>query len=198
LNLPSCDILSAPTTPHLTVPALSITSLSLTDNRSLRSPLNPASLSFVRSLTVSLSYDIYPKISALLPQLTSLIITNKLPPSIAQCVTLSTSLKILSLALHAIACLNSDTQAIIRDRIEILRIVILGTSSANPHTALSAIVSGSRVIKKVIVDGSHSSRHGATVDTAMNIVIPMCKKAKVELLRENFEVGNGKVDLDSK
>jgi hypothetical protein len=53
-------------------------------------------------------------------------------------------------------------------------------------------------MKKVIVDGSESSRHRATVDATMNVVIPVCKQAKVELWKENFQVGNGKVDLDSK
>jgi hypothetical protein len=119
------------------------------------------------------------------------------PISIAQCVTLSTSLEILSLALYAIRNLNSDTQVIIRDRIEELRILIRGASSRDPHTALSAIITSSRVMKKVILDGYKLSSYGVTVNHKMNILVPVCKKAKVALWKENFKVGNGKVDLDS-
>jgi hypothetical protein len=76
--------------------------------------------------------------------------------------------------------------------------VIDGTPSSDPNTALSAIVSGSRVIKKVIVDGSKSSDHRESVNDTMNTLVPVCKKAEVELWKENFEDGNGKVDLASK
>jgi hypothetical protein len=76
--------------------------------------------------------------------------------------------------------------------------VIDSKSSSDDQTALSAIVSGSRVMTKVIVDGSKSFKYGITVDYTMNILVPVCKKAKVELWKENFEVGNGKVDLISK
>ncbi len=53
-------------------------------------------------------------------------------------------------------------------------------------------------MKKVIVDGSKSSDYGESVSDTMKILVPMCKKAKVELWKEKFEVGNGKVDLNSK
>jgi hypothetical protein len=117
--------------------------------------------------------------------------------TVAQCVTLSTSLKLLSLSIYVIGDLNSDTQAIIRDRIEELRIVIGYNPRSVPHT-LSAIITGSRVMKKVIVDGSKSSGYGESVSDTMKILVPICKKAKVELWKEKFKVGNGKVDLNSK
>jgi hypothetical protein len=146
---------------------------------------------------VSLDFDVFLfQISPLLPQLTSLTILNR-DPDIEQCVTLSISLKLLSLSLATIGDLNSDTQAIIRDRIEVLRIVIDGNPGSDQHTALSAIISGSRVRKKVIVDGSKSSDYGDSVRHTMNILVPVCKKAEVELWKENCKVGNGKVDLDS-
>ncbi len=183
---------------HPNISAQSITALSLTDYCSLESPLDPASLPFVRSLAVSLDYHVpFTTISPLLPQLTSLTLSNGNPASIAQCVSLSTSLKILSLRLHAIGKLNLDTQAIIRDKIEELRIIIDGISCSDPQNALSAIVNGSRVIKKVIVDGSKSSSYGATMTRTMKTLVPVCKKAKVELWKENFKAGNGKVDVDS-
>jgi hypothetical protein len=50
---------------------------------------------------------------------------------------------------------------------------------------------------KVIVDGSKSSNYRESVNDTMNILVPMCKKAKVELWKEKFNVGNGKVDWDS-
>jgi hypothetical protein len=133
----------------------------------------------------------------LLPQLTSLIVDSP-TASIQQCVKLSTSLKLLSLSLCAIRNLNSDTQAIIRDSIERLRILIGYNPRSDPHTALSAIITGSRVMKKVIVDGSKPSNYGESVNDTMGILVPMCKKAKVELWKEKFKVGNGKVDLNLK
>jgi hypothetical protein len=53
-------------------------------------------------------------------------------------------------------------------------------------------------MKKVILDGSMSSPDGRSVDELMSILVPVCDKAKVELWKEKFKVGNGKVDLDSK
>jgi hypothetical protein len=118
--------------------------------------MDPAFLPFVRSLTVTAvtvwnnGFIPLSNITHLLPQLNALIILDGSSASIAQCVTLSTSLKLLSLPLYGIGNLNSDTQAIIRDRIEELRIVI--DDSWPSHGPLSAIVNGRRVIKKVIVD----------------------------------------------
>jgi hypothetical protein len=132
----------------------------------------------------------------LLPQLISLTLSHGDPATIAQCVSLSTSLKILSLRLHAIGDFNSDTQAIIRERIEIFRIVINGISSNNDQTILSAVIGGSQVMKKVILDGSKSRPDGRSMDRLMKILITTCDTAKVELWQENFQTGNGKVDLD--
>jgi hypothetical protein len=195
----SCSsILSALATSHLNPSALSVTHLSLAGGCDFDWPLDPAHLPFLRSLTVTPNY--HPPLTIIyriLPQLTSLIILNVDPNTIAKYVTLSTSLKLLSLSICAIGDLNLDTQAIIRARIEQLRVVVYGTPSSDPYTALSAIVSGSRVIKKVIVDGSKSSSYGATMTRTMKTLVPVCKKAKVELWKENFKAGNGKVDVDS-
>jgi hypothetical protein len=139
----------------------------------------------------------FTRISPLLPQLNSLTISNGAPDAIAQCVTLSTSLKLLSLPLHAIAFLNSDTQAIIRETMEVLRIVIHDVLGIDEQTALSAIIRGSRIMKKVILDGSKFLPHSGPVDTLTRILVPVCEKAEVELWRGKFKVGNGKVDLDS-
>jgi hypothetical protein len=76
--------------------------------------------------------------------------------------------------------------------------VIDSTSSTRDQTALSAVISGSRVLKKVIVDGSNLSHYRGLLDRLMRILVPVCDKAKVELWKEKFKVGNGKVDLNSK
>jgi hypothetical protein len=110
----------------------------------------------------------------------------------------STSLKLLALSSYAIGNFNRDTQAIIRDRIEVFRIVIDSISSNNDQTALSAIIGGSRVMKKVILDGSKLNHDWGLLDKLMRILVPVCDKAKVELWKEKFKVGNGKVDLNSK
>jgi hypothetical protein len=149
---------------------------------------------------VSLNYPVpLSGITPLLPQLTSLIIFNTDRGTIAQCVALSTSLKLLSLSLSAIGYLRSDTQAVIRTRIKVVRIVIDSSSDRDDQTALSAIINGSRVMKKILVDGSKSSSHGATMKRTMKILVPVCKKAKVELLwKVKLKVVNGKVDLNLK
>jgi hypothetical protein len=196
LNLCATTIFSYPDTSHPNASGLSITRLSLTGICELHSQLDPVYLPFVRAVTVFLHWGVpLAKISPLLPHLNSLTILHRDSLQLAQCVALSTSLKLLSLSIDAIVHLNSDTQAIIGDRIEVLRVVI----DVPPVSAqkLSGIISGSRVMKKVILDGSKSSRDWATVDTWKRTLVPVCKKAKVELWNEDFEADNGKVDLDS-
>jgi hypothetical protein len=51
-------------------------------------------------------------------------------------------------------------------------------------------------MKKVILDGTKSPPHWGPVDQLMTILTKTCDKAKVELWQENFQAGNGKVDLD--
>jgi hypothetical protein len=53
-------------------------------------------------------------------------------------------------------------------------------------------------MKKVILDGLKSRPNGRTLGTLTRILIPVCKKAKVELWKENCHGENGKVDLGSK
>jgi hypothetical protein len=199
LNLSSTISLSAPAASHPTISAMAITSLSLAGYFVLQSPLDPASLPFVRSLAVRLNHDAsLTSISPILPQLTSLIIFNMNPNSIAQCVTLSTSLKILSLSLPTIGKLDLDSRAKIQAKIEGLCIRFENPPGSDQQTAVCAIISGSRAMKKVILDGSKSRPHGKTLCTLTNILVPVCKKAKVELWKENCHGENGKVDLGSK
>lgn len=93
--------------------------------------------------------------------------------------------------------MHRNTQAIIRDRIEVLRVVIGLSFSSTERTNASAIISGSRVMKKVILDGSKSDLKKAVLGHTIKTLLPVCREAKVELWKENFEVGNGKVDFSS-
>jgi hypothetical protein len=142
---------------------------------------------------------VFTEICPLLPRLNSLILVSDddVFDGVAQYLSHSTSLKLLSLSLEAIEYLDSDTQTIIGGRIEVLRVVMDsdGWVSSGQRNALSAIISSSRMMKKVILDGSG----GGTEDLLlMRILARVCEKAKVELWKENFETGNGKVDLNSK
>jgi hypothetical protein len=196
----SSSIISSTTAAlHPNISALSITTLSLTDYCSLESPLDPAFLPFVRSLAVSLDYHVpFTTISPLLPQLTSLTLSNGNPASIAQCVSLSTSVKMLSLSLPTIGKLDLDSRAKIQANIEGLCIRFENMPGSDQQTAVCSIISGSRVMKKVILDGLKSRPNGRTLGTLTSILVPVCKKAKVELWKENCYGGNGKVDLGSK
>jgi hypothetical protein len=69
--------------------------------------------------------------------------------------------------------------------------------SSHQQTAVCAIISGSRAMKKVILDGTKSRPHGKTLGTLTSILVPVCEKAKVELWKENCHGENGEVDLDS-
>jgi hypothetical protein len=204
LNLASCGLWSGPPAPQTTVPALSITTLSIRKLSSLFTPLDPASLPSLRSLTVSVDLDgtdiPFTAISPLLPQLNSLSIADASSGEVAQHLALSTSLKVLSVSLFAIETLHADTQAIIQNRIESLRIEIGPFdpwSERNAGPVLNAIISGRRVLKKVILDGEAGGDHHGDVDRFVPRIVPSCKKANVELWKENFEAGNGKVNLDS-
>ena len=199
LNLSRSTILSAPATSHPNISAMEITSLSLAGSCYLVSPLDPAFLPFVRSLAVCLTRGAsLARISPLLPQLTSLTILSVHPDPIARCVTLSTSLKILSLSLHTIGKLDLDSRAKIQADIEGLCIRFENMPGSDQQTAVCAIISGSRAMRKVILDGTKSRPHGKTLGTLTSILVPVCKKAKVELWKENSHGENGKVDLGSK
>jgi hypothetical protein len=197
LTLSSSVIFSAPSA-HPTVSVLSITTLSINDNCGLQSPLDPACLPFVRSLTASIGIGIpFTAISPLLPRLTSLSLSGSTRRAAEQALLLSTSLKLLSLPLDTIVHLGLDTQAIIQERIEVLRIFIDNNSLTREQIVASAIIGGSRVMKKVIVDGSKSSIFGAAVGYTMTPLARLCKKANIEFSKENCKSGNSKVDSDS-
>ncbi len=199
LNLYWSDISDAPPTPVSTSLTSLITTLSIADICNLQSPLDPACLPFVRSLAVSIGPgNPFAAISPLLPQLTSLSLSGSTRREVEQALSLSTSLELLSLSLDTIGHLGLHTQAIIRERIEVLRIFIDNRLRIDALVVTSAIISGNRVMKKVIVDGSRSSRCKEVVDCPVTSLVPVCKEADVEIWKENFKVGNGKVDLDSK
>jgi hypothetical protein len=198
LNLYWSDISDAPPTPVSTSLTSLITTLSIADICNLQSPLDPACLPFVRSLAVSIGPgNPFAAISPLLPQLTSLSLSGSTRREVEQALSLSTSLELLSLSLDTIGHLGLHTQAIIRERIEVLRIFIDNRLRIDALVVTSAIISGNRVMKKVIVDGSEWSAYGTAVNSTIKRLAPACKKAKVELWKENFKADNGKVDLES-
>jgi hypothetical protein len=72
----------------------------------------------------------------------------------------------------------------------------------NQRIAAAAIIGDSRVMRKVILDGKildgqDCDRDQKDLDGLVKYIVPSCKKANVELWNENFEAGNGKVNLDS-
>jgi hypothetical protein len=72
----------------------------------------------------------------------------------------------------------------------------------NQRIAAAAIIGNSRVMRKVILDGTildgqDCDRDQKDLDGLVKYIVPACKKANVELWKENFEAGNGKVNLDS-
>ncbi len=161
--------------------------------------LDPGQLPFLRSLSVTpndLGLDLA-AMSPILPQLTSLATRDWRPDTADECAPLSTSLTLISLDLDAFANLHPATRAIIRDRIEVLCIEMNVIFGRNERINAGDIISGSRVMKKVVLNGLKSHRcHKLLFDQFMEDLLPVCRKAKVELWKEHFEVGNGKVDLD--
>jgi hypothetical protein len=65
---------------------------------------------------------------------------------------------------------------------------------------LATIIAGSRVMKKVILDASPlmmvEGQMGPKILETSKVVGTACKQKGIELWKENFEIGNGKVDLE--
>jgi hypothetical protein len=160
-------------------------------------PLDPSSLPLVRSL--HLSFQTCPPIRLLLPQLDSLHVdsvrkvgdTNPLIQG-------STSITSFALDETLTTWLDDASKTVINKRIVDFR------WSASPYrdpggSTLASIIAGSQAMKKVILDGvylSVSEQVEAKLLGTLEVVKEACKKKEIELWRENFDVGNGKVDLE--
>jgi hypothetical protein len=96
-----------------------------------------------------------------------------------------------------IAELDNASKTIIKERIMELRVSALFYGDAN--STLAAILAGSKAMKKLILDGVPLSGKGQVSPKlleTLKIMKAACKKKNIELWKENFEVGNGKVDLE--
>jgi hypothetical protein len=174
---------------------LSIRLLSLSDVY-IPSPLDPSSLPLVRSL--HLSHQACRPIQLLLPQLDSLHVHSV--PHIADTNPLiqgSTSITSLALNETLTTGLDDGSKTVIKERIVELRLIVLAYGS--DYSTLVSMIDGSKAIKKVILDGIQLGRGeetGFTFLQTLRFIQTACKKKEIELWKVNFEVGNGKVDLE--
>jgi hypothetical protein len=116
---------------------------------------------------------------------------------INQMLSASTSLVTISISDRDFHDLDNASRNIIKDRLEVVR-VALHCRHVEP-LKLEGCISGSKVLKKVILDGSGGPFAGASEAwiEAIKKLVEACKKKKtVELWKENFTV-DGKVDLDA-
>jgi hypothetical protein len=162
------------------------------------SPIDPSSLPLVRSLHLFGHTD--QPIRLLLPQLDSLRVgymqqiadTNLLIQG-------STSITSLALVETLMSGLDDASKTVIKERIVEFRLIVSMYDECGEST-LASIIAGSKVMKKVILDGVYQSvadQGRPKLLETLNIVKEACKKKEIELWKENFYVGNGKVDLGS-
>jgi hypothetical protein len=162
---------------------------------SFPSRLDPSSLPLLRSL--HLDDQTCQPIQLLLPQLASLRIKGLLDlTDLGSLIQASTSITSLALYERFIARLDDASQTFVKKRIVefSIQVSIFGESS---DSTLATIIAGSKAMKKVILDAGHLHVEGqvaARFLAALKVVKAACKKKGVELWKESFEVGNGKVD----
>jgi hypothetical protein len=165
-------------------------------NVNIQSPLDPSSLPLVRSL--DLSHQACRPIQLLLPQLDLLHVRSV--PHIADTNTLiqgSTSITSLALNETLTTGLDDGSKTVIKERIVELRLIVLAYGFG--YSTLVSMIDGSKAIKKVILDGIYLGlvdQSNPKILETLKVVKDACKKKKVELWKESFDVGNGKVDLE--
>jgi hypothetical protein len=175
---------------------LAITLLSLL-NVTILSPIDPSSLPLLRSL--HLSYQTCQPIRLLLLKIASLHLRYvRLNSDIDDLIQQSSSINSLSICEDYIPRVNEASRTAIKEKIVKLRLQFTEDGYSSDST-VAAIIAGSKVMKKVILDGfylsvSDQGRH-KFLETP-KVVKEACKKKKIELWRENFDVGNGVVDLE--
>jgi hypothetical protein len=175
---------------------LSITLLSLF-SVDVPSPLDPSSLPLLRSL--HLSHQMCRSIQQLLPRLDSLHLLAA--PSIEDynlSIQESTSMTSLSIYDGHILTLDDASKTVIQQQIEEFRLQV-EQHDRSTNSTLTTIIAGSKVMKKVILEGIYlgvedqdKPKHLET----LTVVKAACKKKEIELWKEGFDVGNGKVDLE--
>jgi hypothetical protein len=175
---------------------LSITLLSLF-NIQIPSALDPSSLPLVRSL--HLSGRLCQPVQLLLPQLDSLNLKYmRHIADINLSIQQSTSITSLSIYEGDITRVDEASRKAMKEKIVELRLQVTGYGNSSDNT-LASIINESRVMKKVIFDGSYlsvSDQAKPKLLETLKVAKAACKKKEIELWKENFDVGNGKVDLE--
>jgi hypothetical protein len=174
---------------------LSITLLSIC-NVKIPSPIDPSSLPLVRSL--HLNRQTYQPLPLLLPQLALLQVAFASVADLGILIPQSTSITSLSISDGHIVELDDASKTVIKERIVDFRLLATVYGETGGST-LASMIDGSKAMKKVILDGSLLSVERQVQPKflgTLKVVKEACKKKKIELWRENFEVGNGKVDLE--
>jgi hypothetical protein len=178
--------------------SLSITELSV-DYCQLPVPLNPASFPFLSHLFFDGPSDnSLPSILPLLPQITSLTIGDSCSSTeIKRMLSASTSLTTISIWSLDFYNLDDGSCNVIKERFEV--ITVHAGRDRIDFSKLSECIAGSKVLKKVIIDGVLPTAPSMTANRIAELkkVVEACKRKKtVELWKENFTV-NGKVDLNA-
>jgi hypothetical protein len=109
----------------------------------------------------------------------------------------STSLNRISMSDFGFGQLTAGSHNIIKERSEVIRVTL--SLHRVDSSKLADCITGGKVLKKVILDGSNRPAVSGQANTRAELkkVVKACKKMKtVELWKVNFIV-NGKVDLNA-
>jgi hypothetical protein len=185
-----------PSGPPIQLFTLTITLLSLCYVH-IPSPIDPASLPLLRSL--HLNVHEYQTIRHLVLNIASLRVGYFSPiADINLLIQASTSITSLSIREAQIVDLNDASKTVIQEQIVEFGLQVLAYGHGSDST-LTTIIPGSKAMKKVILDGINlgvEDQVGPKFLETLKVVKEACKKKKIELWKENFDVGNGKVDLE--
>jgi hypothetical protein len=175
---------------------LSITLLSL-DHVTIATPLDPSSLPLLRCL--QLHAQLYHTIRLLLLQLSSLRVEYMGPQAdFNLSIQESTSITSLSLNETRIVDLDDASKTLIKENIVEFRLLVIGYDHSGDST-LTTIITRSKAMKKVILDGVNldvENQAKPRILSTLEVVKDACKTKGIELWKESFDVGNGKVDLE--
>ncbi len=160
-------------------------------------PLDPSSLPLVRSL--HLTYQTCQPLRLLLPQLASLhVVGAGSMADLSIPIQQSTSITSLSIRYGHIGELDDASKTAIKEKIVELRLWVAGLTNIS-DSGLATTIAGSKAMRKVILDAfylSLAAQVGPRFLETLKVVKAACKKKNIELWKETFEVGNGKVDLE--
>jgi hypothetical protein len=178
--------------------SLSITHLAM-KGCYLPNPLDPSSFPFLRHLFYDCaSDDSLRSVLPLLPQIQCLRIGESCSlPQTHGLVSASISLTTISISDFRFEQLIDESQNIIKERLEV--VVVKSGRYRVDFSKLAEYITGSTVLKKVILDGLMSTFPIARANRMAELkkLIEACEEqGTVELWKENFTV-NGKVDLNA-